>query len=331
MYCNKKEITMNKNQNTSHKFILAHGLPGSGKTTLLTRLYNDDIKNEVEAMFVDADSSRVAVDKAFRDAWFDAFNVKRKEDRFFDWQSSYNTYVDILCTDSAAVVNVISAIVENFVDHRIFITNNIWKNFEFVIYDFNEDRDNCSRNDELRGKINTKRSAAITIRRAQYESINADDIKEKVTNRVNEKLHDIIQDCVISVEIKPAKVFSYDDATDFEKMKSKVLTAAYLSGGQIKNEQLYGEGWCTGGSEWSYTGSEWNAESEDQNDFTELDNIIEAIDPNIPFFAYKKIVKEVATIHEYTDSDYYYRHEMSCWTCDLNKLTEALLKYVKIC
>lgn len=328
---------MNKNQNTLHRFILAHGLPGSGKTTLLTRLYNEDIKNEVEAMFVDADRYRTAVDKAFRDAWFDAFHTKREEDRFFDWESSYNTYVDILCTDSGAVVNTISAIVENFVDHRIFITNNIWKNFEFVIYDFNEDRDNCSRNDELRGKIDPKRSAAITIRRAQYESINADNIAEKVVNRVNEKLQQLqnlrgnIQDCEISVKIEPAKVFSYDDATDFEKMKSKVLTAAYLCGGQIKNEQLYGEGWCTGGSEWSYTGSEWNAESETQKDFEELDNIIEAIDPNIPFFAYKKIVKEVATIHEYTDSDYYHRYEMSCWTCDLNKLTEALLTYVKIC
>lgn len=322
---------MNKNQNTSHNFILAHGLPGSGKTTLLTRLYNEDIKNEVEAMFVDADSSRVAVDKAFRDAWFDAFNAKRKEDRFFDWQSSYNTYVDILCTDSAAVVNVISAIIENFVDHRIFITNNIWKNFEFVVYDFNEDRDNCSRNDELRGKIKPKRSAAITIRRAQYESINADDIAKKVTNRVNEKLRDTVQDCSISVKIKPAKVFSYDEADDFEKMKSKVLTAAYLSGGQIKNEKLYGKGWCVGGTEWSYTGSEWNADVEEANNFDELDAIVEAIDPNIPFFAYKKIVKEVASIHEYADSDYYHRYEMSCWTCDLNKLTEALLKYVKIC
>jgi len=331
LYCNKKEITMNKNQNTSHNFILAHGLPGSGKTTLLTRLYNEDIKNEVEAMFVDADSSRVAVDKAFRDAWFDAFNAKRKEDRFFDWQSSYNTYVDILCTDSAAVVNVISAIIENFVDHRIFITNNIWKNFEFVVYDFNEDRDNCSRNDELRGKIKPKRSAAITIRRAQYESINADDIAKKVTNRVNEKLRDTVQDCSISVKIKPAKVFSYDEADDFEKMKSKVLTAAYLSGGQIKNEKLYGKGWCVGGTEWSYTGSEWNADVEEANNFDELDAIVEAIDPNIPFFAYKKIVKEVASIHEYADSDYYHRYEMSCWTCDLNKLTEALLKYVKIC
>lgn len=322
---------MNKNQNTSHKFILAHGLPGSGKTTLLTRLYNEDIKNEAEALLVNADDYRTAVDKAFRNAWYDAYNIKSKRDKLFNWEGSYNTYVDILCTNTDTIVNAIYAIVETFIERRLFITDKTWKNFEFVIYDFNEDRDNCIRNDELRGQIDPKRSAAITIRRASYEKIDADTIAERVIDRIDQKLHDTIQDCTVSVKIVPAKVFSYDDATDFEKMKSKVLTAAYLSGGQIKNEQLYGEGWCTGGSEWSYTGSEWNVGSDTQNDFEELDNIIEAIEPSLPFFAYKKIVKEVATIHEYTDSDYYHCYNMSCWTCDLNKLTEEILKYVKVC
>lgn len=307
------------NSETVKRFVIAHGLPGSGKTTLLTRLCDEEVNAEKDAILVDADCyMKQGYSKAIPEAWRFAYYNKHHEDKTWNPDRDDTTiYVDALCTSTESVGGLIKAIVAYFVECYG------WINYDFTIYDFNEDRENCLRNNEFRAKINPARSAAITIQRADYEKVD----NEKLISIIEQYAADEYKPIAVTTHILPATVWKYEDSSPIERIRANVMDAANMSGGIIKNGILYGEGWITSGREWSYTGAEWSVGPEEAREFVEFDKILEFVCPEISFLNYKKIKSEICKHNEYRESDYYASYEKTQWMVSINDIVNTLLKY----
>ncbi len=302
------------------RFVLAHGLPGSGKTTLLTRLYNEEIKNGKEAIYVNVDPfMKKGYETAFSDAWWIAYNAKSKND--FMWNPEHDDttfYIDALCTTEDNIACLVKVITDRFTK-----TFGNWFEYQFTIYDFNEDREHCLQNDRLREEIDPARSAKITIARASYSPLDESKLNELIENKISNKRVEFI------TEIIPAKVWCYDESTEEEKLKSKIMAAAGLCGGTVEAGILYGEAWTVGGEEWNYKGDTWSVGSEKPRDFEEFDKLLEYVWPDISFLVYKKLREKLCTINEFHESDYYESYDRQQWQVSIDDLTNEILKYKK--
>ena len=86
------------------------------------------------------------------------------------------------------------------------------------------------------------------------------------------------------------------------------------------------DSWRTGGTLCSYDG--WTSEVEPEKQpqtFTEFDDLLEKLCPNISFLTYKKLYSACVTIEDDYENDYYGgRQYHSRYCCKLNLLYEML-------
>lgn len=300
------------------KVIIARGLPGSGKSTLMKREVAKLLANNMHASYVDIDIfHKQGYASALRDALY--LTAHEERDEHYDWNCfSEDTvlYVDALCISQADISHLITEIVARLCNVQRTT------NFEFTILDFEENREACKKNDAIRARANSSRSASTTIESARYEPIDLECLNEDVADIIANR-EDIRINCSVKLYIKPTNVWNIDKASKFERIKSLVYGVADAICHSNSNI-LYGESWITGGREWSYTGEEWSVGSEEPNDFDEFDNLLEAICPGISFLNYKKLRKECCSIYEYHVSDYYKSYDKSRWQCDLDKLAKSI-------
>mgnify|MGYP004626444277 CR=1 FL=1 len=175
-----------------------------------------------------------------------------------------------------------------------------WK---FSIIRWNEDRKTCLNNDKNRRDLSSEK----TIKNAIFEKLNLDKIKKATTldeiNLIKKK-----------VELKPDYL---------EKIENKKKY-------NIQGNYLISEEWTISGTTRSYD-ENWNSVyspiySDTTPDFTELDDYLTEICPNISFLTYKKIKKECVDVVEYTNNDYYSTTEDAYYRCNLEKMFEIINK-----
>jgi len=95
---------------------------------------------------------------------------------------------------------------------------------------------------------------------------------------------------------------------------------------EISESYIKSSRWSMGGSWGSYTGSTGTIEPDPQpQNFTEFDELIEKIAPDISFMKYKKIYATCVNVQSTSESDYYGGREyFGYYECDLYRLYEIL-------
>lgn len=273
-----------------YEFNICMGLPGSGKTEF--------IKNDIRATKSSAKAKDFTIDldhyihtgKTITDVLYSELD-KKHLDR---WKSVYNktvVYIDGLILTFDTLVEVINTCksVLNFTDEDTVIFN---------IHHWDEDREQCLKNDEYRIKSGKRnKSAKSTIKHAKFDNVEHYGTTKPVDN--------------IKYNVIKHKVY----ITDF-------YNAVFKSNATNK-DFMYSKSWAMGGEE----GNCWNsnivaiAPEEPYTVFREFESLVWHIAPDIKFWEYKKLYNACVTIEKSTDYGYYGSWEMYAqFKCDLRKL-----------
>lgn len=267
------------------------GLPASGKSTFAKEF----IKKNPSFKLIDID--------AVKDA--DLFLRKRP-------------LIEILQSQIQATYNYRKD-AEIFLDALILTNDEIGKIlFEFAqfyeevivtIHYWNENREVCLKNDGGRRET----PSTNTILNAPFEKIDEKIILEKIKsdqyNTYNVKIDKII----------------YRDVVLKEEWYRFFRPLTWID----QDKKLRSGRWCAGGS----YGNCWdNTQSpvtpDDPLEFTQFDDLLIKICPNLNFIDYKKIRKQCVSTEETYESDYYGGGTTNLnWVCDLEQLFKVLNEY----
>lgn len=170
----------------------------------------------------------------------------------------------------------------------------------FIIY-FKPDKSKCLANDMAR---NRDVKAKTTIKLGKLEYPNIEKIAEKTKMVVT----------VIEQEVYDS---GYETPVEIRKMPpSKVKQAVGV---------LESQSWSLGGTLNSYSGYTTPCYAEPAADFTELDNYLNEICPNITFLQYKRLFDTCVSTEEDEDYDYYGGCVTNAkYVCNINTLHEKM-------
>ena len=201
--------------------------------------------------------------------------------------SCSNFIIEGLLLTNDSIVDVLNA----FTNHR-----KVKGDITVDIHYFNEDREACLHNDIGR----RAKSARITIQNEKYETPDCEYISKETGLSCKLQKHIVVRKS------------NYDMFCDVNNIVNK--------------EKLLSDSWSLGGT----FGNCWNDQlttlsPEPPQPFTEFDELLERICPNLTFLQYKKLERECTEIAEYEDSDYYGGTEYRAYhKCDLRKLYNLL-------
>jgi predicted kinase len=266
------------------KLEILMGLPGSGKTTFAKEREKKYFSQECMTISLDDINNckrygrKVSLDEKIGEL----LSGKLKK-------TTKCIIVDGLILTNEDLFNVITAIAPRF------------GKVDVVVYQWNEDRDTCLKNDGGRREL----PSANTILYAKYEVVNVEEINEKIKD----------WDASVSKVVKKDVILK-------EGWERYFRHIAYVD----EDKKLRSGRWCTGGA----YGNCWDSHlspvsGEDPLEFKALDDLLESIAPNITFLHYKKIRSECVNTEETYERDYY---GGGCsylnWVCDLEKLYAIL-------
>ena len=161
-------------------------------------------------------------------------------------------------------------------------------------------REQCLINDQIRGRNNL---ATETIRNTKFVIPKKSDFNDIKANFIKYQLHEVY--------CQP----------EFEKFFIEKNI-------EIQNKKyLYSDTWSLGGIVYGWDGSSRIIEAETPRDFTEFDDLLFQICPNITFLMYKKLKNETVDIEERPSMDYYTNCREAFYRCNLQKLYDLLKKY----
>ena len=282
------------------------GLPGSGKTTFgkqLMKRYTDHNnknygrnKKQYRIYYMDCDNSMYKNRPVERE-------VKNFCERLcYFYDENYIGIFDGLFLTNSSVETLVKLLVAG-IKEQMGMTEDV--SVKFHIHQWNEDRQTCLHNDPIRLSERNK-SAAITIKNAEYETIDIDALSKEF----NEELAEFIYE--------PHTV---QWASDYELY--------FASQTEDNDGLLKGESWCTGGSWGDYTGASGNVSPDDPRDFTELDNFLLKFFPDLKLSEYLEIKKsKFIYLKTWSENDYYggtTGHTQ--WVCELDKLYAYLREH----
>lgn len=240
-----------------------------------------------------------------------SYKVIHLDDLKDEWLNRNKSQVEILKSE------ITHHIAESLVIDGLFLTNKdvlevlqmIVDYFSLIsveIHYWEEDRDTCLKNDGGR----RSKSSNLTIQNALFEKIDINMLKEALKN-------DNIKLINHTVKLKDDWYLYFKQHSDIKQSNGKLCSST----------------WCTGGSVGNcFDSSLFSISADEPIEFTELDNLLEEICPNLTFLVYKKILKECVSTEKSSESDYYGGHTNYLnWVCDLKKLYEILneLEYIK--
>lgn len=177
--------------------------------------------------------------------------------------------------------------------------NMISKDITYEIHCWNPDRESCLYNDQGRRSINSRE----TIMRVTIEDIDVERIKSETgINNIEIIKHTVVR-------------------------KPQWQCVCEKSDIEFKGNMLYSKKWAISGEEWNYTGERWSIEPEEHLEFEELDTILEELCPSLTFLQYKYIRKNLTSIEEFGENDYYSYTEYQRHKCNLDELMEVLQKF----
>lgn len=264
------------------------GLPGSGKTTWRKR---NEFKTSSRSYYyssLDCDEYLIENPDAYNFGRYNTIIDVIKEK--FNVDPDKFMCIDGLITTNKQVKEIISLINKNVRKKYIDIIND----FRIVIHHWRENRDNCLYNDKYR----RDKSCKASIMNLPLDDPNGYDFESEI--EVSIEYHDVIKKTIYEGEFEP---ISRDDNT------------------------IRSNTWCSGGDWADCWGNHGSCVVENPVTFTELDNLLERICPNITYLQYKKIEKECIEIETKYEMDYYGGCQQdSYYKCDLKKLYETLME-----
>ena len=259
------------------------GLPGSGKTTFAKELGKKYGSRQCIVLYLDElRSDYMARKNPLREVIGNALYRHHQK-------SMKIVVVDGPIFTNEDLFQTIIATAPSF--HKVNVT----------VYQWDEDRDTCLKNDG--GRRDT--SAANTILHALYEDVNVDSL--------NARLQD--WDAQI-IKVVKKTVFLKEDWYRYFKQNTYICS----------DNMLRSTKWCTGGAYGSCWHNGLTPISPDKPaPFTELDELLEKVCPSITFLHYKKILDKCVSTEETHESDYYGGGaNYMQWVCDLPKLYSLL-------
>lgn len=284
-------------------FNIMMGLPGSGKTHYCKNQH--DFNNyDVEYIYIDLDEHMKETSDVGEILW-DEFNKKcLTEQRYYYENKKRDVYIDGLILNKDILKKIICACITYTNDSSYTST------VSFVIHMWDDDRKVCIHNDKYRVESGQRtESSEITIRNIVYESIFKRDI-ENIISSITEQTYPIH---IINHEVY--KVSSYN-----------TILEPYKNDNHGK-EFLVSNTWSGGGT----AGSCWSdglttISADPIPEFTEFDDMLLNICPNISFLQYKKLYNSCVIVDEYQERDYYGGSEtIYQYICDLKKLYNEML------
>ena len=185
------------------------------------------------------------------------------------------------------------------------------KSLKFDIHYWKEDREGCLRNDDLRVRdyFSREKDSGITIKNAEFDSL------EVITNTLKSYSN-------LSFNLQIHKVYSPSNID----LILKKYSPRHINGEYV----ITSKEWCNGGSWCDCWGNSGSVESDSPKEFTEFDDLLMKICPEITFLQYKKIYHECVTTITYEERDYYGGSTSNSYhRCNIGKLKE-LLKEMKL-
>lgn len=235
----------------------------------------------------------VDMDLIFRTNESQAVKMKKLGNELLRCLQIYNeAVIDGLITTNAQARKIIDYLAVTLSDYQLVFKIVYWK----------LDRESCLVNDKDR----RTKSSKFSIENMPFEIPNVD----------------VLPECAGNNRITAMKTIR----------KSSMLGLALAAGinkYHIKDMKMYSDTWSLGGSYGSYHDDGVHpVDADDPLEFTELDNLLESIYPDISFLKYKKIKSECCSIEKENHSDYYDGGTTSAkHVCDLNKLHDILIDF----
>lgn len=295
-----------KNQTTLEIHILV-GLPGSGKTTFGKQLMKkyDELnkknygrnKDQVRINYVDCDNSE-----------YENRTVEREIEHLCSsflyhlYDEKYLVIIDGLFLKQQSVETLLKLLTSG-INEQIGPHNE--DSIKIHIHQWNCDRETCLHNDPIRLSERNK-TAAVTIKNAEYDTIDMDSINDKFGAGNIEFVYE------------PHTV---QWASDYE--------IYFASQTPDDDGLLKGESWCTGGSWADYTGARGNVDPDDPREFTELDDFLQKFFPDIKLSEYLEMKKSKFIYLKTHEEDDYYggSTQHAQWVCELDKLYAYLREH----
>lgn len=262
------------------------GLPGSGKTTYVreNRKNGDD--------YISLDNAYTKISK------FDYAGIVAGE-RFS--VSRYDVvWIDGLILTVEHLKLVLSSFIEKMNELSYMFLNDPVE-INIVIHQFDGNREYCKNNDVKRCVCDGERSelAESTIEYVPYEIVSESDMKDisDILKAIN-----MIEKFTYKLEYEALTVKRYGNWDKFFK-------PTYASNPNI----LASETWSLGGTWCSYDGRCGTIKPDETPDFSELDDILTTVCPNLSMLMYKKIYRDYVDVKQKSESDYYGGSEYIAW------------------
>jgi len=282
-----------KTKDINVRLIIPMGLPGSGKTYHFRQHYHED-------------DSHIYID-------FDKYMDKPKS-MFYVFADKYKTLTQYHCWHPSTDIDIYldglwlsSEKIDDLLSHAINTVNN-WSNKdpydstdilftvnEVKIIHFDENREACLNNDRYR----REKSSSITIKHAPFEKEISKETIEKWKNAY--QLESIT---VIHMDVHKSTLWELS----------------------FQNQCLQSDEWTLAG-EW---GNCWGAHGtlchEEAKLFTEFEDFITKLCPDISHSNYAKLFNACCSVKEKHESGYYGSwKDYAYWTCDMEKLYDMMI------
>ena len=274
-------------QNFKIDLKILHGLPASGKSTF-AKNFKEESENKNNSLCIIAD-----MDKVFAKSRNEEKDIKEIFKEQYKKKVKYNV-PDVLILDGLFLTNdsiakAIALVMDYYKEER-----DVEYTFDITIDSWDEDRKNCLRNDILR---NREKNSTTTIVNAKFEKAN----KEKILKLLNENYPEIQPERITSIKKKGHSVYY---ASDME---------IYFANNDVfvgdKDNKIYSEQWCGGGSYgncWDDTMYTISADTPPKY-FEKLVDVIDSLKTSKPISIkdYFDIVDKCVEIEEKYERDYY--------------------------
>lgn len=213
-----------------------------------------------------------------------------KHIQIFSYSKSYSMdYHNELILDGLFLTSTDVERILNIVEEQKELVDNI------IVHYWNEDRAKCLNNDKDRRKT----SSTITINNGEFIKPNISELNRKYLQNITLQEHIIIP------------------KSEYEQFKNDY---------NIKADILKSDTWSNGGVSgncWDNSMDSFGGDS--PLEFTELDNLLEEIKPDITFLQYKEI-RSLADVDTNTEYGYYNSSEsISNWEIDVKLLYDLLI------
>lgn len=288
-------------------FHILMGLPGSGKSHFAkeTQEWYDEEFNTY-SYIVDLDRTVIHYDdeKTTQESMEEVFNTSG-----LDTYGQHNKVRQVIVDGLILTKPVLKHVMELCLEHTAKFSKTT-PQISFHIHKWNDDRETCEHNAGLRMMMDKEKNVTYTIKHIRFDNLTDEDVESILGDKKTPNIHisTITHHKVPRLSFYDVVLKPHDNSPKHE-------------------ETMSSESWTMGGSCCNYLGNSWTMESEEPVEFTQYDDLLLKICPNITYLQYKKLYGECVKMDTWNESDYYGGSvTYGCWTCDLKKLYEGLKK-----